>query len=459
MKNGNGGGSFLNDEHFQDVLIALLVYDREFCKTVSHLLSPKDFKGLDKNSNNERVTVAELALDFYQRYRQPVGKMLNVELEEKAKQTDWKGEGKKRLIEYGQSLSPQALKQIAPDAAVNKVIAYKSEMEIARALDGMQTQMDKGLLDMDSFLRMAREASDKVHGNGERPVSIFSDKQLELRMARRDLQTQHVRFPALLIDPIDRLIRIIARKHLGLILAPYKRGKTMLFVWLALAYVVQGYNVLYFTLEDPREDVEDRFDAAITNLPMSRLTENPQRVRERFQRYKKYAKKKLKVQDGTDGDITIQKVEAIYEQERNRGFTADVVLIDYDDEIRPIKKREERRMEFADIYRDFRVFLARHELLGWTASQTTRRSEDMKIISGKETAEDISKIRKASMAISLGKGDWGDDSIFLWIAAHRYDRMNVGAHIVTNKEKSLFYDREKTLEREKEELAKQEAAA
>jgi hypothetical protein len=80
----------------------------------------------------------------------------------------------------------------------------------------------------------------------------------------------------------------------------------------------------------------------------------------------------------------------------------------------------------------------------------------MKIISGKYIAEDISKIRKASFALSLGQGEWGDDSIFLWVAAHRYDRQHVGGNILTNKEKSLFYDREKTLEREKIEQAKKE---
>jgi len=451
--------SFLNDPHFQDVLVGLLVHDREFCKTAGHLLSAQDFAGVGKDAGNEREAVATLALDFYNRYRQPLGKMLMVELSEYARKSGWSGASKKRLIEYGEALTPKAIKSYAPDAAVEKVIAYRTELELVRALNKAQDLLDKGVLTLDEFLRLGRDAAEKVHGNGQRPVNIFSDKQLELRMARRELQTHHVRFPALLIDPLDRMIRIIARKHLGLILAPYKRGKTMLFIWLALAYVVQNLNVLHFTLEDPKEDIEDRFDAAITNLPMSRLTENPDRVRERFRRFRKYARTKLKVVDGTDGDMSIQKIEAIYEQERNRGFTADVVLVDYDDEIKPRRKQDERRMEFADIYRDYRVFLARHELIGWIASQTKRGSDDMKIIGGKQVAEDISKIRKCSFALSLGQGDWGDDSIFLWVAAHRYDRMNVGANIITSKDRSLFYDREATLWREKEDLNKKDGGS
>ncbi len=398
-----------------------------------------------------------MALDFYNRYRQPVGKLFKVELIEYARKTGWKEANKSRLLEYGDTLSSNGHKRVAPDAALEKVKSYKIELELARAIDLMQNHLETGTLSVEEFLKIAREACEKVQFNTDLPTNIFSDRELEKRMARRDLQTRRTRYPALLIDPLDRMIRIIARKHLGLILAPYKRGKTMLFVWIALAYVLQNMNVLYFTLEEPKEDVEDRFDAAITNLPMSRLTENPDRVRERFQRFKKYARSKLKVVDGTDGGTSIAMVENIFDQERSRGFVADAVLIDYDDEVRPPRKQQERRMEFADIYRTFRSMLARHELIGWTASQTDRRSEDMKIIGGKHTAEDISKIRKASFALSLGQGEWGDDSVFLWVPAHRYDRQHVGGNIMTNKEKSLFYDREKTLAREKMELAKKEA--
>lgn len=451
-------GSFLNDPHFCDVLLGFLIHDREFCRAAGHLLSKEDFKGLDKGAGTERMAVAGLALDFYNRYRQPVGKMLRVELLQYAKETGWRDENRKRLLEFGDTLTSNGLKRIAPEAALSKVRAYKTDLELARVIDAMQSGLETGTLSMEEFQKMSRAAYDKVQFNTDRPTNIFSDKEFEKRLLRRALQQRRTRFPVLLIDPLDRLIRIIARKHLGLILAPYKRGKTMLFVWLALAYVLQGLNVLHFTLEDPKEDVEDRFDAAITNLPISRLTDNEDLTRRRFHRFRKYAKTKLKVVDGTDGETSIASMESIYEQERDRGFMADVVLVDYDDEIKPPKRQQERRMEFADIYRAYRAFLARHELIGWTASQTHRKSDDMKIISGKYVAEDISKIRKASFALSLGQGEWGDDSIFLWVAAHRYDRQHVGCNIISDKARSLFYDREKTMKREKDEREKKEEA-
>lgn len=450
-----GGSSFFDDSNFQDELLQFVVNDLQFLKQASHLLSEDDFKRLSAKEGPERQTVAQLALNFWNRYRQPVGTYLKSELLQYARNRKWDAEHptRQRLLDYAEIFS-NGHKRVAADAMLDKVRQYKADHELALAMTQMQEMIENGSLTPEQFLAIARKAVEQSETKDDRPKDYFDDQELELRLARRLLQMSRQRFPVLLIEPIDRQVRIIARKHLGLIMAPYKRGKSLFFVWLALAYTLQRLNVLYFTLEDPIEDVEDRFDAAVTALPLQRLAELPDYIRERFRRYKRLLRTRLKLVDGTEGGISIQAVENIWEQERNRGFTADVIIVDYDDEVRPRVKRDERRMEFADIYKDYRAVLARHELIGWTASQTGRQTSEMKIISGKHIAEDISKIRKASFAMSLGAGEWGDDSIFLWIAAHRYDRQNVGANIITDKERMIFFDRDQTLKREKLEALK-----
>ena len=115
----------------------------------------------------------------------------------------------------------------------------------------------------------------------------------------------------------------------------YGRGKTLFFVWLALAYTLQGYNVMHFTLEDPQEDVEDRFDAAKTSLPHDQAGGCSYTVAETIQRYKRMLRTKLKVVDGTDQSITISGLKISGSRKEIISFTADVVITDYDDEIRP----------------------------------------------------------------------------------------------------------------------------
>jgi replicative DNA helicase len=142
--------------------------------------------------------------------------------------------------------------------------------------------------------------------------------------------------------------------------------------------------------------------------------------------------------------MSVARIEQILLRERESGFRADVVIIDYDDEIVPPKKQKERRFEFADIYRDLRQFASRYNIILWTAAQTQRGTEHMKILSGDHLAEDFSKIRKVTMALSLGQGDWNKDSIYLWVAAHRHDKQHMGCTIMTDKDRMLIYDRERT---------------
>ena len=166
---------------------------------------------------------------------------------------------------------------------------------------------------------------------------------------------------------------------------------------------------------------------------------------------------RLKIIDGTEGGISVLRIEEIWERERNRGFTADVVVIDYDDEIKPPRKQEERRFEFADIYRSLRTFAAQKQVIVWTAAQTGRKTENMKVITAAATAEDISKIRKATLAIGIGKGDWGENSRYLYVAAHKFDKMHVGCNIMGDFGSGIFYDREATMrELDSEAAARQE---
>jgi hypothetical protein len=157
-------------------------------------------------------------------------------------------------------------------------------------------------------------------------------------------------------------------------------------------------------------------------------------------------RRQLKIFDGTGGGITVARIEQIIMRERERGFMADAVIIDYDDEIAPLVKQKERRFEFADIYRDLRQMIARLGLIGWIAAQTQRDTESLKILSGDRVAEDISKLRKVTMAISMGRGDpdWGSDAIYLWIAAHKFDQQHVGCHVVPCLDRMLIFDREAT---------------
>lgn len=439
---------YWNDAGFKDKLITLLCRDRNFLKRCAHLLSSKDFKPRSGESN-ERWLIAGIALDYYEKYSEPINSMLKVEVLDHVKRTRMSDRQTRDLLYYVKKIRKATMEAV--EAIEDKVTQYKAEKLKAQVIEEMFELHSRGKLDDDKYLELCQKGIESTNGNAYRASDFFSDEDLEHRIVRRKMFASK-KFPFLFIDPLDRKVRAVGRGHLGLIIGPPKGGKTLGLCHISVAYAIQGLNVLHFSLEDPRDDVEDRMDAMITNLPVKSLSEVPDKLKERFRMYRRLVKGRIKIVDGTEGGLTVRAIEQVYEAERNKGFHADALIIDYDDEIVPKRKQKERRLEFADIYRDLRQCLSRHQLIGWTAAQSKRKTDELKVITMNAIAEDISKIRKVTMAVSLGKGDWGDHSTFLYIAVHRNDRMRIGWNIISNPDRMLFFDREETHRHAKAEL-------
>jgi hypothetical protein len=205
--------------------------------------------------------------------------------------------------------------------------------------------------------------------------------------------------------------------------------------------------VLHITLEDPIEEVENRLDASIAGVAKNALVNFPIRLRKRLRKARTILKGKIRLVDGTEGGWTLAKIEQTWEELRQDGFIADAIVIDYDDELEsPIQYKGDSaaRMKSADIYRSLRKLAARLNIIVWTAAQGTRASEGHKIISGRDVAEDISKIRKVTLCIGIGKIDEYEDRKHLYVTRHRLDRSRFGVDICTDYGAGLFYDVEAT---------------
>lgn len=436
--------NFFDDEDFQDSLVFLLCKDAKFLNDCHHILEPDDFKPLrGMKWGRPRWIVAERALLYYQKYHEPPGRLLKADVLEYTASIGMPDRQIQEVRDYLKFLHTQ--KAEGPSAITDKVVQYKRQRLKAQTIQEMVDLQGSGQLTDEKWYELSRKAVSVFEAQEHQAIDYFEN--LADRIARRRHHDSLNRTPALFIDPLDSMIRrVLGPGQLGLVLAPPKRGKSLFLEWIALAYVLQRLNVLYFTLEDPQTEVEDRLDAAVSRVPIHRLSEKPIALKRRFQQFQRMVHAKLRLIDGTQGGISVPRIEQIMIQERERGFMPDAVIVDYDDEIVPTAKHKERRFEFADIYRDLRQLAAKYQILVWTAAQTQRGTEGMKILSGDRLAEDFSKIRKVTVALSLGQGDWSADSIYLWVAAHKHDIMHVGCHIVPDKSRMIIYDREKTRE-------------
>ena len=438
--------SAFTDQELRREILAQILWDRQFLRRCGDFLTPEDFEGGELNGSAS--VLAGIGLDFWRRYRTPVSGSLGLEL---SAWSDSAGLGPARRKEMA-SIVRDLKSFYAPDrspAVADAVRAFQRRMQRLRAIRDLAALEQAGELTDERWMQVTQEllagrdsgrVTDWLRGAGD-------------RTARR-LRNRGVRVPWTMIEPLDSLVQPVGRGHLGVWLAPLKRGKSLAFVWQALAYVWQGYSVLFLTLEDPLEDVEDRLDACAANVEISLLAQEGPQIERSVRRVSDMVRARLRVYDGTDGSVSVETIAGIWERERAAGFEADVVLVDYDDEIRPSEKRRDRRHEFADIYRGLRQFAARTDTIVWTAAQATRDSMTRELVRGQDVAEDISKIRKATMVIGIGLcNEWnGDapnqsgDAKTLFVAAHKFDRQGISCRIVSDPRRGVFYDHEATQE-------------
>lgn len=427
-----------DDAEIQRDLLAMTIWDRQFLRSVGDVISQKDFEPVNKGKTSMAWIISGLSLEFYRVNRIPIESLISNEVQKWFKDSGASADRKAEIIKYLKQLK-KSYDPTRSEILQKKVKEFKHTKQRQKALRELADLEALGELTTEKWIEVSRQVLEEV---GYEQVKDWT-AGLPIRDKRR-LAKSYKRVPVLMIDPLDILVQSIGRGHLGLWLAPYKAGKSLALIHTAVALLFQSYNVLFVTLEDPIDDVEDRFDACVTEMLISDLGIEGKLIKSRFGRFKEKLTTGLRIIDGTEEGMTVSKIESVWEKQKAYGFDSDVVIIDYDDEIKATVKRQDRRFEFSDIYRDLRKFAARKQIFLWTAAQATRDSEGKEFITAKYTAEDISKIRKCTVVIGIGTGSEGPDSKCLYVAAHKFDRQNVYCTIFGSPERGMFYDREKT---------------
>lgn len=432
-------------------MLALLVGDFRFLRKFTGVLTAIDFAARPDSGADgwAREVAAKLAMHWYKRHREPIGGMLRAEALDyiRANRTKAGGKYSQALLELTERLNDPALRTAA-GAMEEKIRGYKSRQTMRNAIEEYIALQQKGELTAETFLRIARKSTQKLKDTVE---VVDYLETLERRIKQRDADKDR-KFPFLYIDPLDRAIPTIPRGQIGLWLGKYKIGKSTALIHTAQAYAIQGYNVLYFTLEDPEVIVSSRLDASLTGVRLTRLVARADLLRKRWERVREKLKAKIKIIDGTGGGWSVERMAETWDTQRMRGFTADMCVIDYDDKIKPAviyKGDSAMRMHSHDNYDEMVNWAARDQLWLWTAAQAKKIGNRV-IVSGDDAAEDISKLRFVGLCLGLGFGpkelDLGPDGRYINVAAHKFGGQGMGWPIVSDLARATLFDRERSME-------------
>ena len=123
----------------------------------------------------------------------------------------------------------------------------------------------------------------------------------------------------------------LPRKSMSVLLATTGGGKSLVKCHMAASYLMTGKNVLYITMEMAEERIAERIDANMMDVTLDELKILPRDVYEkRINRIKSKTTGKLVVKEYPTGSAHVGHFRHLLNELRmKRGFTPDVVFIDY----------------------------------------------------------------------------------------------------------------------------------
>jgi len=376
--------------HFQLRLFHYLIADKEFAASVLDILQPEFF------SNDHYRTLITLLIAHFEKYHtmpsfENLGVTVSSEISDEVE------------LEYLQDV----LKKITvetdttdKDFIEDKTIEFCKQQAMVNAIQDCVPLIKRE--DYESIFGIIQNAMNA--GSARDDGHDYFDQALLRRMGER--------FPISTgLDLLDKYLSGgLGAGEVGIILAGTGVGKSMMLVFLAAEALLQGLNVLYYTLELSDHMVALRLDTKLTGINLTELlTDSEGAYRERVNtKLKKIRKKTGKeprviIKEYPTRTASITTIRTHLMKLRHKGFVPDIILVDYADILKPLTPYKEKRYELESNVEQLRALSGEMKIPVWTASQTNRDGLDTSIVSLKTISESLAKAMVADVIISVGR--------------------------------------------------------
>jgi len=197
----------------------------------------------------------------------------------------------------------------------------------------------------------------------------------------------------------------LASKEMAMVVAPAGVGKSLFLANQAARSVLDGYNVLYVSLEMAEDRVAQRLDSIFTRINQRELSGRVNDIEERLELIAKQWKNKgrLVVKEFPTKRLSVSGLRAFLNQIKNyQDFEPDVIIIDYFE----LMKTEKEMAEYQGqerLAQELRGVASEYGCLVWTATQTNREGKKVNIITDAELADSYGKIRVCDLAFSINQ--------------------------------------------------------
>ncbi|MGE3077243.1 MAG: DnaB-like helicase C-terminal domain-containing protein [Dehalococcoidia bacterium] len=372
----------------------LATHDVTFLRRYSKLIFPESYEHL------EEQWLLQRALDFYEKYKEPLSiDALAVALEAKEERKDFE---KESVIELYDADEPdEATREFLIDHSADwlrrrlslMIVGEYAETIKAGRLEEAFEILNNGVIELsrsmdgEEFFDLAEnvdEALDEIE-------SMFKDDGTAIPTG---------------IPQIDVIMQGGARAgELCVMLAPPGKGKSHWLVNIACEAWRAGKNVFYASFEMSVPRVNARILSNLTDTDSSQLHRDTKFVSKSFKDLRKSNKLKssMFVKRYPDGGANVSELTSYIKHiEEESGKKIDLVIVDYGDQVAPMKRSDRGRVDDqAEVYKQLRAMAILLDVPVWTASQANRESLRKKVITIDNLADSFDKAKIADFILAL----------------------------------------------------------
>ena len=387
-------------KHFQEKLVQIMFEDRPFCDQLSEVLDISFFE-----------------LKYLQVF---TGKLLNY----KAKYDKHPSlEGMATILRSDLDSENDIVAKQTRDYFVRiKMTPYIEDEEYIKetSLDFCKKQKLKEALIKSANL-LQKSSFDQISDLINTALKLGSDNNygydFKLDFEKRFMIKQ--RSPVTTGWPqIDKIVKGgLGSGELGVVIAPTGAGKSMALAHLGSMAVMNGLQVVHYTLEQADTVVASRYDSCITGHHLKDLFHVKEDIYEKI----KNISGNLLVKEYPTKSASVNTIKTHLHKLKSSNTPIDMIIVDYADLLKPNTSYKEKRIELETIYEELRGTAQEFECPIWTASQTNRGGLNAEVITMESISEAFNKCFVADFIFTISRTieDKNTNSARMFVAKNR----------------------------------------
>ncbi len=262
-------------------------------------------------------------------------------------------------------------------------------------------------------------------------IEDFSDRYKSYRRHQRGLDVDKLPTG---IAKLDRRITGVPRASLNLIQGESGIGKTFILLELAYRGFVNGFKVLFVTVELRREVIETRWDSRITGIETERIgaghldEEEEALWRKRARDLAKMKKKggRLATAFIPEGCTSLTLESELNYWGEKWGAPVDIFVIDYADLMSSGRKAYSEQETQGAVFRDLKRLCQVHNLVLWTGTQLSGVAYGKRQVGLGDVGYSKKKAHWSNLILGIGAdaNDKEEGLLPIWVAKNNFGKAN-----------------------------------